>query len=101
MRGTEGEPAADARRLQKLDVFIAGRPRSELSAPAQEGVLAGAPILPPGNDASTTASTIQAIVSGAIPAPVPLATQTACLLRALASLPASAHGTTEAAPATQ
>ncbi len=30
MRGTEGEPVADARRLPKLDVFIAGTPRPEL-----------------------------------------------------------------------
>ena len=103
MRGTEGEPAADARRLQKLDVFIAGRMRAELSVPAQEGVLATAPVVPPGNDASTTASTIQAIVSGAIPAPVPLATQTACLLRALASMQAGAREApeTEPAPATR
>jgi hypothetical protein len=101
MRGTEGEPAADARRLQKLDVFIAGRLRPELSVPAQEGVLTGAPVLPPGNDASTTASTIQASVSGAIPAPAPLATQTACLLRALATIEASAAQAPEPAPATQ
>jgi anthranilate phosphoribosyltransferase len=101
MRGTEGEPVADARRQQKLDVFIAGRLRPELSVPAQEGVLTGAPVLPPGNDASTTASTIQAIVSGAIPAPAPLATQTACVLRALATIQASAKEAPEAAPATQ
>jgi anthranilate phosphoribosyltransferase len=101
MRGTEGEPAADARRLQKLDVFIAGQSRPELSVPAQEGVLTGAPVLPAGNDASTTASTIQAIVSGAIPAPAPLATQTACLLRALASLQPSSQEAAEPVPATQ
>ena len=102
MRGTEGEPAADARRLQKLDVFVAGQLRPELSIPAQEGVLTGAPVLPPGNDASTTASAIQAIVSGAIPAPMPLTTQTACLLRALATTAQTgARATTEAAPATQ
>ena len=101
MRGTEGEPVADARRLQKLDVFIAGRARPNLSVSAQEGVLTGAPVLPSGNDASTTASTIQAIVSGAIPAPASLATQTACLLRALATMQASAKEATEAAPTTQ
>ena len=101
MRGTEGEPAADARRLQKLDVFIGGRLRADLSVPAQEGVLTGAPVLPPGNDASTTASTIQAIVSGAIPAPASLATQTACLLRALATTQVGVPEASEAAPATQ
>lgn len=94
MRGTEGEPAADARRLQKLEVFVAGQRRADLSVPAQEGVLTGASVLPPRNDAATTASSIQAIVSGAIPAPLPLAQQTACLLRALAATAQS--GTLEA-----
>ena len=31
MRGTEGEPVADARRLQKLDVYLGGAHRPELS----------------------------------------------------------------------
>jgi anthranilate phosphoribosyltransferase len=101
MRGTEGEPAADARRLQKLEIFVAGRSRPELSVPAQGGVLASAPVLPPGNDASTTASTIQAIVSGAIPAPAPLAAQTACLLHAMATMPAGAPDVTSPVSATQ
>lgn len=101
MRGTEGEPAADARRLQKLDVFIAGRQRPDLSVPAQEGVLISAPVLPSGNDAATTASTIQAIVSGAIPAPAPLAIQTATLLRALAAAQTAIRGVSEAVPATR
>ena len=102
MRGTEGEPAADARRLQRLDVFVDGQMRPDLSVPAQEGVLTGASILPPGNDASTTASSIQAIVSGAIPAPMPLAIQTACLVRALAATAQSGtRQTSSTAPATQ
>jgi anthranilate phosphoribosyltransferase len=86
MRGTEGEPVADARRLQRLDVFVAGLARPDLSLPAQEGVLTQAPVLPRSNDASTTASTIQSIVSGAMPAPAPIAAQVGCLLRALDAL---------------
>ena len=88
MRGTEGEPVADARRLQKLDVFIAGTLRADLSLPAQDGVLAEMPVLPRTNDAATTASGIQAVVSGALPAPRPIAAQVdrACLLRALTAL---------------
>ena len=86
MRGTEGEPVADARRLQKLEVFLQGRMRPELSLPAQDGVLAEMPVLPRGNDASTTASTIQAVVSGAMPAPKPITAQVECLMRALAAL---------------
>ena len=83
MRGTEGEPVADARRLQRLDAWVGGVARADLSLPAQEGVLANAPILQPCNDVATTASTIQSIVSGAMPAPAPIAAQVACLLRVL------------------
>ena len=86
MRGTEGEPVADARRQQKLDVFIDGKPRSDLSLAARDGVLTEMPVLPRGNDASTTASTIQAVVSGAIPAPRAITAQVDCLLAALAAV---------------
>ena len=72
MRGTEGEPVADARRLQRLDVYVGGVARAELSLPAQEGVLTEPPVLPRSNDAATTARCIQAIVSGAMPAPAPI-----------------------------
>ncbi len=86
MRGTEGEPVADARRLQRLDVYIAGIARPDLSLPAQEGVLTRAPALPVSTDAATTASAIQAIVSGAMPAPAPIAAQVACILRVIDAL---------------
>ena len=39
MRGTEGEPVADARRLQRLDAYVGGVARAELSLPGQAGVL--------------------------------------------------------------
>ncbi len=86
MRGTEGEPVADARRLQRLDVYVGGVARADLSLPAQEGVLRQAPMLLRSNDAATTACAIQAIVSGAMPAPAPIAAQVACLLRVLDAL---------------
>ena len=86
MRGTEGEPVADARRLQRLEVYLGGIARSDLSRPAQEGILRHAPVLVRSNDAATTASAIQAIVSGAMPAPAPIAAQVACLLGALSAL---------------
>jgi len=88
MRGTEGEPVADARRLQRLDVYVAGALRSDLSLPGQEGILRQAPVLVRSNDAATTASAIQAIVSGAMPAPAPIAAQVACVLRVLDALAA-------------
>ena len=84
MRGTEGEPVADPRRLPKLDVFIDGQRRAELSRPAHEGVLTGLPLLPRSIDAATTALYIQAVVSGEKPAPGPIAQQVECLRAALA-----------------
>ena len=95
MRGTEGEPVADARRLQRLEVYVGGVQRGDLSLPAQEGILRQAPVLLRSNDAATTARAIQAIVSGAMPAPAPIAAQVACLLRVLDALGAPV----EAAPA--
>ena len=84
MRGTEGEPVADPRRLPKLDVFIDGQRRAELSRPAHEGVLTGLPLLPRSIDAATTAVYIQAVVSGEKPAPAPITQQVECLRAALA-----------------
>ncbi len=83
MRGTEGEPAADPRRDPKLDVYIHGEARADLSRSAQEGVLTSLPLLPRSHDASTTALYIQSVVSGEKPAPPPLMRQVECLLRAL------------------
>jgi anthranilate phosphoribosyltransferase len=86
MRGTEGEPVADPRRSPRLDVYLAGRLRSELSRAAQDGVLTELPVLPRSNDAATTALYIQSVVSGEKPAPAPLTQQVDCLQRALAAI---------------
>lgn len=86
MRGTEGEPVADPRRLPRLDVFIAGQLRTELSRTPQEGVLTEMPVLPRSHDAATTSLYIQSVVSGEKPAPPPLQQQVETLLAALAVL---------------
>ena len=83
MRGTEGEPVADPRRLPKLDVFMHGQPRPDLSLSAQEGVLTELPVLPRAFDAATTALYIQSVISGEKPAPPSLVAQAECLRRAL------------------
>jgi len=83
MRGTEGEPVADPRRAPRLDTYIGGRLRPELSRAAQEGVLTELPVLPRANDAATTALYIQSVVSGEKPAPAPLTQQVDCLVQAL------------------
>ena len=86
LRGTEGEPVADPRRAPRLDVFIEGRARADLSRAAHEGVLTELPVLPRGFDAATTAVYIQAVVSGEKPAPAPLTQQVECLMGALAAI---------------
>jgi anthranilate phosphoribosyltransferase len=87
LRGTEGEPFADPRRTPRMEVFLAGQPRPDLSVPAREGVLTQLPLLPASCDAATTAHYIQAVVSGEKPAPAPLQQQVECLLQALSQLP--------------
>jgi anthranilate phosphoribosyltransferase len=86
MRGTEGEPVADPRRAPKLDVYIGGSLRPDLSTTAQDGVLTALPLLPRNHDAATTALYIQSVVSGEKPAPPPLLRQVECLLGALAAI---------------
>lgn len=86
LRGTEGEPVADPRRAPRLDVFIGGQARADLSRPAHEGVLTELPLLPRGIDAPTSAVYIQSVVSGEKPAPGPLTRQVECLMGALGAI---------------
>ena len=86
LRGTEGEPVADPRRAPRLDAFVGGQPRPDLSRPAHEGVLTELPVLPRGFDATTTAVYIQSVVSGEKPAPGPLTQQVECLRATLAAV---------------
>ena len=86
LRGTEGEPVADPRRSPRLDVFLRGELRADLSVPAQEGVLTELPVLPRSIDAATTAVYIQSVVSGEKPAPGPLTRQVDSLHRAVKAL---------------
>jgi len=83
MRGTEGEPVADARRCPKLTAFVAGVERPELSVEAQGGSLQSVPDLPSAIDAESTARYIEAVQRLDKPLPAPIATQVSAL-RALA-----------------
>lgn len=83
LRGTEGEPVADPRRQPKLDVFLAGQARDDLSVAPQEGVLATLPELPEGYAADTTARFIETILRGEQAAPAPLLKQLDCILKTL------------------
>ncbi|WP_137918926.1 DNA-binding protein YbiB [Hydrogenophaga sp. 2FB] len=79
LRGTEGEPVADARRTPRMEVFRDGA-RTEVQA-QQDGPLAKLPSLP-AVDAASTAAYIRAVLDGAQPIPNPIAQQVEHILRA-------------------
>jgi anthranilate phosphoribosyltransferase len=84
MRGTEGEPVADARRQPKFEVFIKGQRDAALSRAPEEGVLTTLPDLPEGKDADITAQYIRAVMAGEHALPQSIAAQADCLIQALA-----------------
>jgi ACS family hexuronate transporter-like MFS transporter len=86
LRGTEGEPVADPRRQPRIDGWIDGACRAELSLPAFDGVLSELPLLPRKHDAATTALYIQEVLSGERPAPQPLLRQVALVHSAMAAI---------------
>lgn len=88
LRGTEGEPVADPRRRPRLDVFLHGQLRSDLSGAAHEGVLTELPVLPRAIDAVTTAVYIQSVISGEKPAPAPVQSQAEHIVAAWRALAA-------------
>jgi anthranilate phosphoribosyltransferase len=79
LRGTEGEPVADARRVPQMEAFRQGQ-RHLLQA-AQEGPLASLPDLPRSTDATLTANYIRAVLAGNLPVPQPIALQVECILQ--------------------
>ncbi len=72
LRGTEGEPVADARRTPAMDVFKEGRTRRVQEQ--REGSLAQLPDMPT-TDATATAAYIQQVLGGERPVPEPIALQ--------------------------
>lgn len=86
MRGTEGEPVADARRQARMDVFLQGVREESLSLAPQEGVLTHLPALPEAIDAATTAAHIQSTLNGDQAVPMPIAQQVNALQQAAAQL---------------
>ena len=86
LRGTEGEPVADPRRQPRVDTWLGGRLRPELSLAAHEGVLTELPLLPRETDAAHTAVYVQEVLSGMRPVPPPLARQAGQIIAAVAYL---------------
>ncbi|RTL32352.1 MAG: DNA-binding protein YbiB [Burkholderiales bacterium] len=89
MRGTEGEPVADARRQPKCEVFIQGQRDAELSLTPQEGVLTALPELPTSHSAEETARYIAAVIKGQRPLPPAIEAQAQALIQALARVPSA------------
>ena len=88
LRGTEGEPVADARRTPRMEVFRDGE-RTEVQA-QQDGPLAKLPSLP-AVDASHTAAYIRAVLDGAEPIPTPIALQVEHILREVVQHETATH----------
>jgi anthranilate phosphoribosyltransferase len=86
LRGAEGEPVADLRRRPRIDTWLQGARQAAHSCTAQGGALAALPQPPPRADAAGTALYVQAVLSGARPAPAPLAAQVALIVGALRTL---------------
>ena len=84
LRGTEGEVVADARRMPKMEGFLAGQ--RHLLQEAQPGTLASLPNLPDSTDATGTAAYIQAVMAGAQPVPASIAKQVEHILRLVSQL---------------
>lgn len=83
MRGTEGEPVADARRQPRFEVFLNGQRDEALSRLPQEGVLTALPELPEGRAADLTADHVRAVLAGTSVLPDAIAAQVDCLVAAL------------------
>jgi anthranilate phosphoribosyltransferase len=84
LRGTEGEPVADARRTPQMDGFAGGQRR--LLQAAQTGPLASLPELPSGADAQATAAYIRDVLDKRLPVPAPIAAQVEQVLRLAADI---------------
>lgn len=83
LRGTEGEPVADARRTPQMEFFQGGRTQTVQAA--QAGALQSVPELPQPN-ATETAAYIEDVLKQKREVPAPIALQVQHILQALESL---------------
>jgi anthranilate phosphoribosyltransferase len=83
IRGTEGEAVADPRRMPTMHCMVRGQASEVVQH--QTGVLSSLPDLPP-CDAQSTARYIQAVLSGNLAAPHPIAMQVEQIIQMTAAL---------------
>lgn len=98
LRGTEGEPVADARRTPQMEAFREGA--RHLLEPAQQGSLTRLPDLPKDISAAATATYIRDVLDGRQPVPAPIALQVAHIQRELARRPSTTETNRPAAVST-
>ena len=79
LRGTEGEPVADPRRLPQITAFRAGQ--RVLLQEAQSGPSSTPPLLPAADDVAGTVAYTRAVLAGREPLPAPIARQLELILQ--------------------
>ncbi len=87
MRGSEGEPVADPRRQPRIEVFIGGTSRPDLSVDLQGGSLPELPPLPTALDTGAMAAYVAHLLDHPQKIPAPIERQVTCIsacMRALA-----------------
>ena len=84
LRGTEGEPVADPRRIPRMDGFVRGV--QQALQEAQTGALMALPDLSAGIDADNTAAYIRDVLDDRKPVPPPIALQVAHLKQLVSAL---------------
>ncbi len=87
LRGTEGEPVADARRSPRMALFLQGAAHGVHEA--QAGPLSALPTLPDTIDAHSTHQFIAAVLASEIAVPAPIAAQVGHIVRACEALEAA------------
>ena len=87
LRGTEGEPVADARRTPRMVLVNDGV--AQCVQEAQVGPLTTLPRVPTIIDAATTADFTRAVMEGRLPAPAPITLQVEHIVRACKALEAA------------
>lgn len=89
LRGTEGEPVADARRTPRMELLLHGEARCVQEA--QSGSLSTLPTLPSAIDAGSTQRFIADVMAGRVAAPAPILAQVRHIVRACEAIEAGAQ----------